>query len=415
MKVAFVVNDLQLSGGIGTVVQHARQLADRHSFDVSLALTRERLDPHWRFAALEGLHIATVAELAREEFDVAVATWWETIFSLFELRAVRYAYFVQSLEDRFYAPGNPDALFAGLTHELPLSVITEARWIGESLEALRPGLDWYYVRNGVDKAAFCPPDRPPLRRDEPLRIIIEGNPTYWFKGVEDSVLAVREMAEPRHVTLVTHESAPFSLEGVDEVVGPLTQPEFAARLANADVVLKTSRVEGMYGPPLEGFHMGATCVTTPVTGHEEYIRHGENALVTDWHDTRGAARQLDLLARDRRLLHELRCSALATAKSWPSWEQSGQFMAAALREIRRRPPETPPGSLAPLAANLSATLEATRAIHRRQVSEAIQLSFLRRMPGGRAALWLHARRDRRPVRALRRINAARWKLRAMRR
>ena len=71
-------------------------------------------------------------------------------------------------------------------------------------------------------------------------------------------------------------------------------------------MLKLSTVEGMSGPPLEGFHRGATCVITPVTGHEEYVVHGYNGLITDWDDLGGAARQLDLLARDRRLLHFLR-------------------------------------------------------------------------------------------------------------
>ena len=71
----------------------------------------------------------------------------------------------------------------------------------------------------------------------------------------------------------------------------------------------------MYGPPLEGFHMGATCVTTEVTGHEEYVEHGVNALVCDWDDPRGTARQLDLLARDRVLLHRLRLGALDTART----------------------------------------------------------------------------------------------------
>ena len=37
-----------------------------------------------------------------ERFDVAVATWWETTLQLHELAADRYAYFVQSMEDRFY-------------------------------------------------------------------------------------------------------------------------------------------------------------------------------------------------------------------------------------------------------------------------------------------------------------------------
>jgi hypothetical protein len=102
-------------------------------------------------------------------------------------------------------------------------------------------------------------------------------------------------------------------------------------------VLKLSSVEGMFGPPLEGFHMGATCVVTPVTGHEEYVEHGFNGLVSDWDDARGTARLLDLLARDRTLLHYLRRNALLTARGWPSWGQQGQFMAAALHAIVARP------------------------------------------------------------------------------
>src|SRR5919197_2223094 len=94
----------------------------------------------------------------------------------------------------------------------------------------------------------------------------------------------------------------------------------------------------MYGPPLEGFHMGATTVTTAVTGHEEYVRHGWNGLVVEWDDERGTARALDLLARDHDLLHFLRHNALRTAMAWPSWEQQGMVMAAVLRAIRAAPP-----------------------------------------------------------------------------
>ena len=106
------------------------------------------------------------------------------------------------------------------------------------------------------------------------------------------------------------------------------------------MLVKLSRVEGMYGPPLEAFHMGATCVTTEVTGHEEYVEHGVNALVCDWDDPRGTARQLDLLARDRVLLHRLRLGALDTARTWPTWEQAGEFMAGALKPSAASPSRT---------------------------------------------------------------------------
>jgi hypothetical protein len=99
----------------------------------------------------------------------------------------------------------------------------------------------------------------------------------------------------------------------------------------------------MFGPPLEGFHRGATCVTTEVTGHEEYIEHGVNALVVDWDDRRGTARQLDLLARDRMLLHRLRCGALETARDWPTGTARGSSWPwrCAPSPTPRRPRPTP--------------------------------------------------------------------------
>jgi hypothetical protein len=112
----------------------------------------------------------------------------------------------------------------------------------------------------------------------------------------------------------------------------------------------------MFGPPLEAFHRGATCVVTPVTGHEEYVEHGENGLLVGWDDPRGTAAALDLLVRDRALLHRLRLGALQTARAWPDWRQQGQVMAAALRLIRREPPPAARTAAARLAADTGALL-----------------------------------------------------------
>ena len=113
----------------------------------------------------------------------------------------------------------------------------------------------------------------------------------------------------------------------------------------------------MFGPPLEGFHRGATCVVTPVTGHEEYVEHGWNGLLTDWDDLRGTARQLDLLARDRELLQFLRTNALETARAWPSWEQSSQFMAGGAAGDRREPAPGGAAASARMLADLRGGIE----------------------------------------------------------
>ncbi len=334
MRVAFLLQDLQLSGGVGVVVEHARQLTRRHGFDVTLALTRAQTRPDWTFEGLDTLHVLPLEEARNAQYDVVVATWWRTAHELFEFDARRYAYFVQSLEDRFYRPEERGHAEAAATLRFPVHFVTEARWIAETLDELRPDVPCYYVRNGVSKETFPPLERVEPRLDGPLRILVEGSRVWWHKGVDEALAAAGAMNEQRHVTLVTHDGGPIrATADADRVVGPLPQAELAALYAETDVVLKLSRVEGMFGPPLEGFHAGATCVVTPVTGHDEYVVHGWNGLVCDWDDTRGTARQLDLLARDRRLLHFLRSNALQTARAWPSWEQSSSFMALALGRI----------------------------------------------------------------------------------
>lgn len=367
MKVAFLVNDLQLSGGVGVVVQHARRLSIREGWDVTLVLVREDEGPTWHgYEHLPHLHVRSRQEAIADHFDVAVATWWETTFTLFELSADRYAYFVQSLEDRFYHYDESGRLGAALTLDLPVAFITEARWIADTLKDWRPDAPCFVVRNGIDKDVFAPLPSVTPSLGGPLRIVVEGSPGVWHKQVPEALRSTAAMSEPRRVTAVCGDPrAHIDIHGADEIVGPLSHREMADLYADHDVVLKLSTVEGMSGPPLEGFHRGATCVVTPVTGHEEYIVHGHNALITDWDDLGGTARQLDLLARDRRLLHFLRTNALQTARAWPDWEQASQFMAAALSAIA----QAPAPSAVPAASRLAADLRGGVEIYQRRLQE----------------------------------------------
>src|SRR3954451_17652986 len=270
--------------------------------------------------------------------------------------------------------------------------MTEARWIADVLEDLQPGARVLYVRNGVPKATFVSPAQIAPRVDgEPLRVVLEGSADVALKGVPDALAAVAGMREARHVTWVAPPGTQAP-EGVDRVLSGLTHAEMAEVFAGSDVMVKLSRAEGMYGPPLEAFHMGATVVTTPVTGHDEYVVHGVNGLVVGWDDVPGTTRALDLLARDRRLLHRLRCAALDTARAWPDWRESSQWMALALRRVLADPPPPVRGAGLRLASEFATvTAEAQYLVGATENEQADKLALFNQKA------WIYAVRARRQL------------------
>jgi glycosyltransferase involved in cell wall biosynthesis len=253
-----------------------------------------------------------------------------------------------------------ERLGAPITHALPVSFITEGRWIARLLAELRPDAPCFHVPNGVAKDVFVSPPTPERTDPEtPLRVLVEGSQNLWFKAIDSALAATERMTRARTVTLVTPEP-PTAPVAAERVLGPLALEEMPAVYAETDVLLKLSRVEGVFTPPLEAFHLGATCVVSPVTGHDEYVVHGHNGFVAEWDDVPGTARWLDLLAQDRALLHRLRIGALETARAWPSWEQSTAAMAAALREIAAAPAPAVESAIAQLLAELQAGMEELR-------------------------------------------------------
>ena len=93
----------------------------------------------------------------------------------------------------------------------------------------------------------------------------------------------------------------------------------------------------MFGPPLEMMHCGGTAVVWDVTGHEDYVVHGENALVTPTGDYDSIVAALDRLATDPELTARLASGGLSTAAAWPSWHDSSSGFYRWLRLLARHP------------------------------------------------------------------------------
>ena len=206
------------------------------------------------------------------------------------------------------------------TYGLPVSFVTEASWIKECL-ARKWGQKAELVRNGIRKDIYSEAISPIEERVAEIpRILVEGHFRVPFKNTARAIVLAKR-AGAKSIWLLTGTPVRW-IPGVRRVFSKVPIDVAARVYRSCDVLVKLSTVEGMFGPPLEMFHCGGTAVVLNVTGHEEYIRHGENALVVGDRDERKILDAIGALIRNGGLRRTLSEGARETASQWPSWEES---------------------------------------------------------------------------------------------
>lgn len=374
--IAILLGYPEISGGTNVIFEHALGLARLgHRVHIVTEQPFESRRLAWKPAALE-LPRLSHADCAAREFDLALATWWRSVFDLPFVAARRYAYFCQSIESRFF--GDRDAecrVLADYTYRQPLPVVTEAHWIAEHLRT-RYGRQATVVRNGIDKALFTP-DGPSLepRPQAGLRVLVEGPLRVPFKRVEMTLDLCRRAADD--VWLLTSSPCP-PLRGVRRVLAQIPLSEVPAVHRSCDVLVKLSTVEGMFGPPLEMMHCGGTAITTDVTGHEEFMRDGENGLVVPIGQEERVVEHLRRLRSDRAWLERLKAGAARTAAAWHAWPAAVREMDAFVRRVV----EEPVGADVvhyQMRTQLRAALELAGPLHRVMTDDESGWDLLRRL------------------------------------
>lgn len=337
MKIAFLLGSLTVGGGNYVVVQHALH-AQAMGHDVTL-VTQSRFSSagtawHPGLAQLRLLHLD---ECGDSRYDIAVATFWKTVLDLHRLNARQYAYFVQSIESRFFDAAQVQRRrLIDSTYDLRLPAITEATWIQNHLARVH-GSACLLARNGIRKDLYTEIGaRHAPREPGKLRVMVEGGFGVSFKNTARTLRLIRR-AKPCQSWLLTSTELAW-YPGVDRVFSRVPITEVAAIYRSCDVIVKLSLVEGMFAPPLEMFHCGGTAIVYDVSGHDEYIVNGRNALVAPMHDEAAVLEHLRRLRETPALLAELKAGAAQTAADWPDWPASSALFLEHLQAWQAAPP-----------------------------------------------------------------------------
>lgn len=327
MKVIFTLGSPAIGGGTNVILEHASKMKENGE-DVYI-VTNEKVKPKeyaWHTKANQ-LKWVTYKEIKKMKFDIAIATWWRTVYDLYKINANKYLYFVQSIESRFYKDSEVGLkLLADMTYLLDLKVITEAKWIKKFLEK-NYNNKVLLVRNGIRKDLFTL-EGPTYEKCKGLRILVEGPIDVPFKNVPKTIELVNK-SKADEVWLLTSSDIK-EYKNVDKVFSKVPMKDCPKIYRSCDAIVKLSYVEGMFGPPLEMFHCGGTSIVYNVTGHDEYIKNNKNSIVIKMNEEEKVVEAINSL-KDKKILNELKTNAIKTANNWIDWnESSNQFHKAVI-------------------------------------------------------------------------------------
>lgn len=320
-KIAYLLPGTGISGGIAVILQHANRLLEK-GYDVFLISQNLEEEIDWFPNRVPIYSLKTRRTYLFNNIDILIATSWDTVVNITMKNLIdtnRIIYFVQSDERRFFEEEDMKKL-VHQTYEMKYEYMTEARWIQKWLKS-EFGHEAHYVPNGLDDEIFYNTDQ--IVKKEKVRVLLEGPIVISFKGVEDAYEAVKDL--DCEIWIISSAGSPKSDWRYDKFFERVPINQMREIYSSCDILLKMSRVEGFFGPPMEAMACGCSVVTGKCTGYDEYIYNEQNALVVNMGDVKGAKQAVARLINDKKLREKLIQNGYQTIKNW-KWSRSIRFL-----------------------------------------------------------------------------------------
>lgn len=298
VRVVYVVETLQLSGGVKDIVEQAEGLS-RRGHDVSI-VTREAKHP-WIEVRVPVTVVPAFDETTIPEADVHVATWFPTVVPTVRARKARKVFhFSQGYEalypNTFHRLDEIEEAYQQPVPKLLLSANLAAQFGGRfpgRLHVLGPA---------IDVGLYAPPDPERTARRDPPAVFVVGPFGFSIKGVDVALKAVRALREEgRTVRLLRASQLPLTGEETD--LCPADRYAFEASVSEmvrtyqeSDLLIHGSYPEeGLGLPPFEAMASGTPVVTTAIPSLDILPADAvSRARPGDWEGlAREAARLLD--------------------------------------------------------------------------------------------------------------------------
>jgi glycosyltransferase involved in cell wall biosynthesis len=274
MKIAYLLEDTDLAGGIRVCVAHGDVLTDR-GHEVTLITKGSPLT--WRRSRARWQHVADWNEIDAKAFDFVIGTFWRTIPHTYAIAPDRAIHFCQGYEGSFTAYQRfKDEIDAA--YRLPLPKITVSPHLVPICREFYD--DATYIGQIVDDDYF----QPHTNSEVPRRVLLVGPMQADFKGIDvgyDAVRRARERGATFDLIRVSQwaqaEHEPADLASEFHVA--LSTADMVRLIASCDVYLAPSRHQEGFGlPAAEAMASGIPGVMTEIPSFLSWGEEHDYAL-----------------------------------------------------------------------------------------------------------------------------------------
>ncbi len=316
-SICYIIPTTNITGGVAVVCEHLNRL-QKFGFNCLIASYDNKTDLSWfPNQSVKVVPLKGNKELI-EKYQTVVATGWITAYELLLLNAKRKMYLVQSDETRFYPKGSYLKQRVKRTYSFPFEFITIAKWLQKFLKDNFQKKS-FYVPNGINTNIFRPVTPLSTKLKNKKRVLLEGAINLPFKGMAEAFEVVKDIN--CEVWCVSYDGRPQPDWHCDRFFEKVPMIDMPKIYSSCDILLKLSRVEGFFGPPLEMMACGGVPIVAKVTGYDEYIIDGYNALVTEIGNITKTKKLLKKLITNKTLYLKIQKNTTFTLKNH-NWSTS---------------------------------------------------------------------------------------------
>ena len=309
-SICYIIPTTNITGGVAVVCEHLNRL-QKLGYKTLIVSYDNKTNLSWfPNQSVKVIPLKNNQKII-EQYEKVVATGWITAYELLLLNVKRKIYFVQSDETRFYPKGSYLKTRVKRTYTFPFEFMTEAKWIQSWLKK-NFNQDSFYMPNGINTEIFHPDIPLEEKPKNKKRILLEGAINLPFKGMEEAFKVVQDL--DCEVWCVSYDGKPKPEWHCDHFFEKVPMQDMRKIYSSCDILLKLSRVEGFFGPPLEMMACGGVSIVAKVTGYDEYIIDGYNALVTEPGNIKKTKKLLQKLIDDKKLYNHLKSNSQKTVE-----------------------------------------------------------------------------------------------------